>query len=496
MQTDNTFNKNGRPRGKLGQIGSNYRNNSSIAYNINLLNRLDDYEYARLYDTTVAACFKIIINTVVSSLGDIEHPDPDIENFLKYNVMYLENNTPMSSLKNMMKLCLDVAKWSGNSVSEKLFVVNKDTQYNGALLLSDLITYHPKSIIIRPNKQGRLVEGDIGLDGKPTGIWQRSSFQQEVLLQKWKIVHLVNNFSFNSFYGRSDIETIEKHVLLKEYILDLRTEALRSFGAPLVAITVPVHNTTEEVVDPTDGSRKTLTTFDTTKRDLQETYTDSDGKILLLPFTDPTMKPEAKMVTSGTNVGSSFEDAIKACDKDIARGLCVPYIMLSSDVGIRSGAERQIEIFNQVIADIYESLITPFINQLFSNVIEENFKGRASALIPAKITFKNKIRPEDKVAMMQMITGLTSKGYYNPLNAPDWDMVREMVGSENRQMDAEDIRYINDILITPLQKDNVTSSTSSGSNPERDRTKEGNVKGKGDSGRPVGISKPLQTPRE
>jgi hypothetical protein len=494
MQTDNTFNKNSRPRGKLGQLGSNYRNNSTISYNVNLLNRLDDYEYARLYDSTVAACFKIIINTVVSSLGDIEHPDPDIESFLKYNVAYLENNTPMSSLKNMMKLALDVAKWSGNSVSEKLFVVNKNTQYNGALLLADLITYHPKSIIIRPNKQGRLVEGDIGLDGKPTGIWQRSSLQKEVLLEKWKIVHLVNNFSFNSFYGRSDIETVEKHVLLKEYILDLRTEALRTFGAPLIAVTVPVHKTTETVVDPTDGSVKELTTFDTTKRDLQETYTDSDGKILLLPFTDPSLKPEAKMVTSGTNVGSSFEDAIKACDKDIARGLCVPYIMLSSDVGIRSGAERQIEIFNQVIVDIYESLVTPFINQLFCNVIEENFKGRDTALLPAKITFKNKIRPEDKVAMMQMITGLTSKGYYNPLSEVDWDMVREMVGSENRKMEAEDIQYINDILIAPLQKDSGISN--GGSNPERDRTKEGNVKGSGNSGRPVGVSKPLQTPRE
>lgn len=494
METDNTFNKNSRPRGKLGQVGSSAKSNSSTAYNINLLSRLDDYEYARLYDTTTAACFKIIINTVVSSLGDIEHEDPDIEEFLKYNVLYLEQNTPMSSLKNMMKLALDVAKWSGASVSEKIFTVNKSDNYNGALLLSDLITYHPKSIIIRPNKQGRLVEGDIGLDGRPTGIYQRVYSQQEVLLQKWKIVHLVNNLSFNSFYGRSDIETIEKHILLKEYLLDLRTEALRSFGAPLVAVTVPVLNTTETEVDPTNGNVKVLTTFDATKRDLQNTYLESEGKLLLLPFSDPSMKPEAKSVTSGTNVGSSFEQALVSCDKDIARGMGVPYIMLSSDVTIRSGAERQIEIFNQVIADIYESLVVPFINQLFCNVIQENFKGRESALLPAKITFKNKIRPEDKVAMMQMITGLTSKGYYNPLSENDWDMVREMVGSENRKMDSEDIKYINDILITPLEKDNGKPGGSS--NPERDRTKEGNVKGQGNTGRPVGVSKPLQTPRE
>lgn len=493
METDNTFNKNSRPRGKLGQVGSNTRNNASNAYNVNLLSRLDDYEYARLYDTTVAACFKIIINTVVSSLGDIEHDDPDIENFLKYNISYLENNTPMSSLKNMMKHCLDVAKWSGCSISEKIFIVNKDDKYNGALLLSDLITYHPKSIAIRTNKQGRLVEGDISSDGRPTGVWQRSIFQKEVLLQRWKIVHLVNNFSFNNFSGRSDIETVEKHVLLKEYLLDLRTEALRTFGAPLVSITIPVLNTTETEVDPTDGSVKVLTTFDATKRDLQETYTESEGRLLLLPFSDASLKPEAKAVTSGVNVGDSFEQALSSEDKEICKGLCVPYIMISSDVTIRSGAERQIEIFNQVIADIYESLVVPFINQLFCNVIQENFKGRLTALLPARITFKNKIRPEDKVAMMQMITGLTSKGYYNPLSEPDWNMVREMVGSENRKMDSQDVKYINDILITPLDKGNDSNDSN---NLERDRTKEGNIKGQGNTGRPVGISKPLQTPRE
>lgn len=494
MQTDNTFNKNSRPRGKLGQIGSNFRNTSTTAYNVNLLNRLDDYEYARLYDTTVAACFKIIINTVVSSLGDIEHKDPDIEKFLRYNVLYLEQYTPVSSLKNMIKLALDVAKWSGSSISEKLFIVNQDVHYNGALLLSDLITYHPKSITIRPNKQGRLVEGDIGLDGRPTGVWQRSYLQQEVLLQKWKIVHLVNNFSFNSFYGRSDIETVEKHVLLKEYLLDLRTEALRNFGSPLIAITIPVTKTTEVEVDPTNGVERVLTTFDTTKRDLQDTYNESEGKLLLLPYSDPTLKPEAKAVTQGTSIGSSFEEAIIACDKDIAKGLGVPYIMLSSDVGIRTGAERQIEIFNQVVADIYESLVVPFINQLFCNVIQENFKGRETALLPATICFKNKIRPEDKVAMMQMITGLTSKGYYNPLVPLDWNMVREMVGSENREMLEDDVKYINDILITPLEKNDAKQVTDS--NSERDRSKEGNVKGPNNSGRPVGVSKPLQKPRE
>lgn len=493
MEIDTPFNKNSRPRGKLGQVGSNYKTNSRVSYNTNLLTRLEDYEYARLYDPTVAACFKIIINTVISSLGDIEHADPDIEEFLRYNVLYLEHNTPMSSLKNMMKLALDVAKWSGCSISEKIFVVNKsDGDYKGALLLSDLVTYHPKSIVIRTNKQGRLVEGEINIDGRPTGVWQRSYTNHEVLLQQWKIVHLVNNYSFNSFYGRSDIETIEKHVLLKDYLLDLRTEALRTFGSPLVAITVPVHQTTDVIVDPTDGSIKTLSTFDTTKANLQDDYMDSEGKLLLLPFSDQNMKPEAKAVTSGSNAGSSFEDAIISCDKDIARGLSVPYIMISSDVTIRSGAERQIEIFNQVVADIYESLVVPFINQLFSNVIYENFRTRPSSMIPATINFKNKIRPEDKVAMMQMITGLTSKGYYNPLSINDWNMVREMVGSENREMDEQDIQYINDILITPLKPDPVEGS----SNPERDRSKEGDIKGKTKTGRPVGISKPLQKPRE
>lgn len=493
MSVPNPYNTNSRPRGKLNQIGSSSRGYTS--YNEKLLNRLKDYEYAFLYDTTTSSCIKIIVNTVVSSLKEIQHVDPDIQEFLRYNIQYIENNTPLSSLKTMIKLALKTTKWSGFSVSEKLFEVNKDpNKYTGALLLSDIVTYHPMTLIIRPNKQGRLTEGEIGWDGRPTGIYQRSWDGKEILLQRWKIIHLVNNYSFNSYYGHSDIESVDQFVCLKEYIIDLRNNALKKFGDPLIAITVPVHSTTETVIDPIDGTVKPLNTFDIAKKDLLDGYTDSDGNLLLLPYLTQELKPEAKAVVTGINIGNSFEEAIKDCDKEIARGLNVPYIMISSDVDIRAGAERQIELFNEVIKDIYECLIVPFINQLFSNVIYENFKGRDTANIPATIGFKNKMRPEDMVAMMQMIVGLTSKGYYNPLQEQDWTMVREMVDADLRPMAPEDVTYINDILITPLAKETpITKDASKDATVQRDRSKETGVKA--ESGRPAGIAKPQQKPR-
>ena len=215
---------------------------------------------------------------------------------------------------------------------------------------------------------------------------------------------------------------------------------------------------------------------------------------MLLPYLSQELKPDAKAIVTGINIGNSFETAIEDCDKEISRGFNVPYIMLSSDVNIRAGAERQIELFNEVIKDVYECLIVPFINQLFSNVIYENFKGRDTANIPATIGFKNKMRPEDMVAMMQMIVGLTSKGYYNPLKEQDWTMVREMVDADLRPMEAEDVTYINDILITPLAKEtSITKDASKDVTVQRDRSKETGVKA--ESGRPAGIAKPQQKPR-
>jgi hypothetical protein len=82
---------------------------------------------------------------------------------------------------------------------------------------------------------------------------------------------------------------------------------------------------------------------------------------------------------------------------------------------------------------------------------------------------------------MQMVKGLTDTGYLNPTNPQDWDMVRQMVRLSDRKMDADDLRFIQQVVINPLLP-----------KPGADETGKG---GTGGRGRPTGNSMPNRQAR-
>jgi hypothetical protein len=478
---DVKFSSSSRPRNKTKQEGSSY----SGYHNRPALKYLHEYEAVTLYDTTVKSALNILIDALLATLGPLEHPDPEIQAYLRYNVEWMLDVHGID-FNHLLKKAIKTAMWGGYSVSEVLYGLEEDT-----LFIKDIVNYHPSSITIRTNKKGRLSEDEPSVDGQPSGIYQSGSNNPQVQLPIWKSCYLVNDSEFNNYYGRSLIEAVYRWHVLKEAITDMMTVALDRFGNPIIAITVPRTNSQETEVDPETGEERVLSTQEVLERQMQGNSL-GQGNVIVLPQVDPDLKPEVKVITTGNNVGSTFLEAIEFCDMQMIKGLLVPYGLVNTSHREGATLERQIEIYNRIINGLYKSFIRPAINQSFGRLIKFSF-SRTSAKKAPSMPVNLSTRPQDTVALMQVIKGLTSDGYFNPTNKADWSMVRQMVSAVEREQKSEDVEFVKQLIVYPRQKDPGSNGVV---NPERDRSNEGNVNGVGGRGRPTGVSTPQLMPRE
>jgi hypothetical protein len=222
IKTDIRYSKDSRPRGKLKQIGSAYRPYLTNTLLRPIFSRLREYEYVALYDTTVSAALRVLINTLIASLGEIEHQDKEIQDYCRYCIQRMQDRLGLE-LSFILYTLIHTTLIAGYSVSEHLYEQDDKT---GALVLQDIVTYHPSTILIRTNMKGRLTEDEPSYDGFVSGIYQVGYNQPQVQLPFWKILHLNYDSQFGNYYGRSIIETVYKWHLLKEAFIDMMATAL------------------------------------------------------------------------------------------------------------------------------------------------------------------------------------------------------------------------------------------------------------------------------
>ena len=474
---DIDFNSKRGHKRKLAQAGTN---GYSLLGTKPSLRKLVEFEQLSIYDTSVSFALFVLIDTVLSSLDDISHPDPDIQSFCRENISRLggidsESNTPLYAALYKMIM---VSMWSGFSVTESIFEVDQ-----GSIWIKDFITYHPASITIRPDRKGRLIEGKKTLDSMTSGIYQ-SGHEGEVLIPLWKCIRLTRSEMYGNFYGTSLLETVYKWTILKEALLDMMAVALDRFGNPIVALTFPLYNTGQTSIDPNTGEEIELTTQELLEKQILNNQFSGGGNVLLLPQVDKDMKPTAQVLTTGNNVGDTFLNAIYNCDREISKGLFVPYGLSSNDSSISGeSTQQQMLLFDRIRKATYAQTIPAIVNQSFHRLIKLNF-NRESAKIAPTMALKQSSRPEDRVSLMQVISNLTDRGYFNPQNESDWSMVRQMVEATDREFKPEDLKFIKDMIITPRQPGPSGSGSSNAS-------KEGVKKPKGSgAGRPIGSSAP------
>jgi hypothetical protein len=433
-------------RGKFRQLGS-----FSLTDVVRrpLSARLRLYERMWRQDLTIKSAVRTQVNSIVSTIGGVTHPDPEIAEFLNNNIKMLEDEHGRS-WHNCLSNIQETTFWSGFSLSEVMF----DLKF-GSLYLQDLLTYHPTTCAIYPDRKGRITDGKPTKDGyHRSGFYQTgiSPTQAEVRLPMWKTIYLGNEADYGNYYGRSLISPCYKWYRLKEALIDMMAAALDKLGDRVLYVSMPSDTLPETRLDVSTGEQKAITTLDLVREQMEA----SDGMpdCLFIPNQRAELKPSMGAVSLSDNVGNAFLDAIAYVDQESTKHI-LPFFLISDFSGNTSSdrevKERRMEMYYNMLDSYRTTLTTIILKKVMMPLVKWNF-NRASAAIAPTFTRVYSDRPEDRVATMQMVKGLTENGYLNPNNPLDWDMIRQMVRLSNRAMDDEDLKFIKEILINPKQK--------------------------------------------
>lgn len=474
---------------QLKQLGSQALNYNRARFLVDL----KSYEEIAHLDTVVNAALTINTSCVVAAIGDITHPDQEIADFLKYNIAYIEDQYN-TSWKAIISDLYFTSRWAGYSFAENLYAAAA-----GKLLLDGIAPYHPKTITIYPDKQGRLVDNkETDYPDKKSGIYQASSFMgKEVHIPRWKSIFLSNSCHFGNYYGRSDIEAIVKWHRLKEALVEMMAVSLDRFASPLYYAIAPDYPTNRTKIDPATGGETSVTTHEILEEQIQNIIA-TERSFLLLSQQDNTNKPSLGALAPSNNPGDIYLRAIQYCNEQIVLNLTTPYFLIQNEqINSEATTERRMEVFYNITESLRQRYILPIYRQAFSKVIRYNFTGRAS-LEPPSFAKSYSDRPEDRVATMQMVRGMTELGYFNPKNKQDFEMVRQMVRAVSRELKGEDKQFIDDVLLAMHQieakKELAEISSEEKANFMKtnggSKTKQVNVKSQG---RPTGSVSPLNT---
>ncbi len=425
------------------------------------MQKLKTYEQMVYQDTILFTALNMMVKSILSTVGPVHHPDPEIQEFLNFNIQTLQDGTNQEWHEVLYQIIFTTL-WAGFSVSENLY----DLKF-GTLSLDGLVTYQPNTIVIRPDKNGMLTEGKETAGGYwKSGIYQTPNrFKPEQSLSFWKTIYIANNAAFGNYYGYSAVAPCYKWHRLKDALVDMMASALDRYGNPLLYVKMPVYPTSRTAIDPSTGEERTLTTQEVFQETIQNL--DSSGNMLFLPQQDGTNKPDVGSLTPGNNIGSIFIDSIRYVSEQEMLPLGIPPFLITNELNNNeAGVERRMELYYGNLEHYRNLFMMPIARQAFGRLIQYNF-NRESARHPASFSRIYSDRAEDRVAMMQVVSGMTDKGYFNPNNASDHQMVRQMVRALDRPHDKGDTEFIKKVLYKE-------------------------VKG---AGRPTGVSKPLQTAR-
>ena len=445
LATDTRYDSKRTIKGHFTQKGS-YSNYLGRPF----IQRLREFERVARNDNVIATAIDIFAKSIISTIDAVSHPDPEICEFLNYNLESLQDNGG-NCWQRILYDIIHTTMWAGFSVSENLY--NLDSQ--GRLILEDVITYHPTTIELRVDKNGRLTEnkpafaGAYGavIDGTPkSGIYQRSSFQPEVQLPLWKTIYTSRQGSFGNYYGHSAIASSYRWFKLKEALVDMMTSALDRYGNPLIYIKMPVTTTAEKELDPATNTERNLTTYDILQEQLSNL--DRNGNIIFLPQNTPDNKPDIGVLTNVGDVGRAFLDPIQLCNEQLVLPIGVPYFLIYGE-GHKQGAsetEQRMALFYAQQEHMRRTVLNSISKQIFSRLIAYNF-NRESAKIQPEFTRVYSNRSEERVATMQVVQGMVNAAALNPLNQEDHNVMRQMLGIPDRKLTEDDTNLFNRIFV-------------------------------------------------
>lgn len=436
------------PKGSARQIGSTLSRGPGMLTQYMVpanFSRLLEYERAAKTDETVGAGIEFMKLSLIASVKEYRHPDPEIQNFVRKALNEMEGTVEYA----IGELC-ESSLVFGYSVSEVLWRL-----VEGKIQIDELINYHPASLLIVPNVNGRLVD-KAPLDNPyympPAGvswcgIWQigvdGASYKH---LPKSKVCLTIHGKRSGMYTGTSAIQRIYKNWTLKDIVLEMYNVALDRYGTPITYAVVPAGVTPDMVHDSTTGKVRNMTI-----REAAETALSQMHRGTALVFQRPSMQDDIKIdtLTTGNNFGTVFLDAIHYYNRSIFRGLLIPQLLLEEgSAGLSNPGQTHWNVFKLMIKALAKEIVEPFCEQVIGQMIRLNFNNTD----PGQFIIEP-FDPATTAIMANVFDKLVKNGYLNPSDEEDLNEVREMFGLPTKDikplLSEDDQRKI---LMAPAKK--------------------------------------------
>lgn len=341
-----------------------------------------EYEGAYRNDPYIRDAFDKMTGSMLASLGEYNHKDPRAVEYVKALDNKMEGN-----LRQSFGEAMRGAMVAGFSISEMVLKPEGELVF-----LESIDSYHPLSIHVVPNKQGKLTEGESNAAHPhlKTGIWQRLPLHQKleesagtsglkdldyVNLPIDRVLFLRHAGRYGNIMGESQLAPVWKRLEATYELIRGLLITTERYGSPQVAVTVPKSNTNEEIDDGNGG-----TVFKSLAQKVSEgmaELTHSTGIVVEEPVGLPG-NPQVRFtnISSFNNFAEVFLGSLKFFYRDILVGLGIPpLLVLEQEGGLGNGTISKIhaEMYKQLITAMYKEFVEPFVSQVIGRLLKINF---------------------------------------------------------------------------------------------------------------------------
>jgi len=340
--------------------------------------QLAAWDNAARKEPIISQGLEILATSIKSKLGTYTHEKPEISDFVRVNI---EPNITRWLSSITRALCK-----FGFVVCEIVHKNKINKQGVTQTWIDDLIFYHPTEVLFKLNRNNRLVHGErLQNDPYLSGIWvpapsdtirtrkiDNSFTGSHVRLNAHSVFYMVREPEGNNPYGSSLLESVYSHHIYKELYRDMQATALDRYGSPLIYAIVPNAQTQERVEMP-DGNARPLYMNELVEQKLSNLGSQS---VIVLPQSTTGEEVKLGSLTTGNNFSDAFIKAIEDCDDNMLQGMGIPNLMTkdkNNGLGSSGSAERQVDIFQQRVTQMYRQIIDELLSQVIHPLILWNF---------------------------------------------------------------------------------------------------------------------------
>ena len=411
--------------------------------------QLAAWDNARLKEPIIKSGIEILSLFLCSKIGDYEHPNPMIEDFVNANIK--------NHIKKWIQEMVISAYWSGYGVSEVLWERRPGPKRIRQVWIDEVVNYHPTQVQFRLNDYSRLTHGDkTSYSQLLSGIWvpapnnlkskkpSKSYTGGMIRLDRSKVWHVAFDGSSNNPWGVSQLHSVLDYHLFKEAFRDMMAVALDRYGTPLLYAIVPPQ-ITNEVIEEADGTIRNKQYRESVTEALQDVR---GNQGIVLEQLSKEYPVEIGTLTTGNNFADAFNSAIALCDANMQVGMGIPNLIMRderSGLGNGQSSENQVEIFNMMISQYFHIATQAFTEQVIRQLISYNFDPDTVKDVqdPGKI-LEIPSRPTEIEQLVNAYEKLTNLGFINAADPQDFHHVRAMLRLPQREPDkyAKDINKV------------------------------------------------------